>query len=70
MVILDEDQVIQLDLANQQFRTVLHHENILRMYFEVDSVDMLYFEMNRGLHSTGYLFNLVTGEATEVGYRL
>lgn len=73
MLVLDEDQVIQLDLREQKYRTVLRHEDILRMYFDYESgesSEVIYIEMNRGLHSTGYLYNLVTGEVTEVGYRL
>ena len=70
LVILDEDQVIQLDLREQKYRTVFRHENILWMYFEVESSEVLYIYMNRGLHSTGYLFSLVTGEVKEEGYRL
>ena len=73
MIVLDEDQVIQLNLRDQKYRIVLSNENILRLYFDYESdipSEVLYIEMNRGLHSTGYLYNLATGDVTEVGYRL
>ena len=71
LVLLDDNQVVQLDLQNQSYRTVLHHDDILRLYFDYEAASsVVYIEMNRGLHSTGYLVDLTTGAVKEVGYRL
>lgn len=72
LTIKDGDRIIQLDLNNQIYRTVFQHEDMIGMYFDYgeQSHDVLYICLRRGLHSTGYLYNLKTGEFTEVGYRL
>ena len=66
----DGDTIVELDLQTQQWRTVFSHEDRFWFYCDYEDENMLYIDFVRGLHVAAYLYDLATGEFTEVGYRL
>ena len=67
LLVLDGDSIIQLDVENQRYRTILTHKD-LRYASLYDNT--LYITLLSGLHVAAYLYDLSTGKLTETNYIL
>lgn len=73
---LDGDTMIELDLAEARYRTLLERTGIVEMYLDNsrdeldDAYAQIYFAVGEGLSVTGYQYNMETGEIIRTGYRL
>lgn len=72
---LDGDTMIELDIENAKYRTLLEYTGIVEMYLDnswdelEDDYARIYFSVGEGLFIAGYQYNMQTGELVK-GYRL
>lgn len=66
---LDGDTLIELDVTEGKYRTLLEDPDITRMYIEEEN-DALYIEVKVGLFVGGYLYRITAEELEKNHYRL
>lgn len=71
---LDGNTLVELDLSEAKYRTVVEYTNITEMYLDnyEDTGDFaeIYFAVEKGLFAEGYIYYAATGEIVAKGYRL